>query len=486
MVPRSLGVGMVYWPALKPLFDAGPSTVAVLELEPQTLWEKVRSDGRWQYRLNEAQLDSVAAYPQATLLHGIGQPVGGSTDDHVEYLGLLRRAVDRLDPCWVSEHLSFNRINGSAGQDEAGFLLPPHQSAPTVRVAARNVRAYGRGLGRPVAFETGVNYLRPHPGELTDGEFFAAVAERADSGILLDLHNLWCNEVNGREKMVDVLDRLPLDRVWELHLAGGMPMSGYWLDAHSDAVPDEVMAVAGELMPRLTNLGAVLFEILPEHVPTLGIDGVHRQLQELHALWAQRGHRTLAVQSFSKMSAADQRSGFDDDADPEDLVAMRAWEWAMVTAIRGDEGLDGPHQWISRDPGIAVFRDLVGDFRRSALARGLRYTMTALLVGLGARRTSELLDGYFAAQPPDGFAAVEAHHFACYLADRPALQLDIPYLGDVLGFEHALVRATIFGTSSDVHFSADPLEILGALDLGRLPARLPAASSTMHIAAGGL
>ena len=141
-----------------------PSTVAVLELEPQTLWEKVVSHGRWQYRLNEAQLDSVAAYPQATLLHGIGQPVGGSTDDPVEYLGLLRTAVDRLDPGWVSEHLSFNRINGPAGPEEAGFLLPPHQSSSTVRVAARNVRTYGRGLGRPVAFETGVNYLRPHPG----------------------------------------------------------------------------------------------------------------------------------------------------------------------------------------------------------------------------------------------------------------------------------------------------------------------------------
>ena len=180
------------------------------------------------------------------------------------------------------------------------------------------------------------------------------------------------------------------------------------------------------------------------------------------------------------------RSELDGEPDPADLVAMRAWEHAMVAAIRGDQQSGGPHEWISRDPGIVVFRELVGDFRRSALARSLRYTMTALLVGLGGRRTNELLDGYFAAQPPDSFAAVEADHFARYLADRPSLQLDIPYLGDVLGFEHALVRATIFGIDSDVHFSADPLEILGALDRGRLPDRLPAASSTMHIAATAL
>ena len=36
---RELGVGLNYWPELAPLFDAD-GLVDVLELEPQTLWEK--------------------------------------------------------------------------------------------------------------------------------------------------------------------------------------------------------------------------------------------------------------------------------------------------------------------------------------------------------------------------------------------------------------------------------------------------------------
>jgi uncharacterized protein len=47
------------------------------------------------------------------------------------------------------------------------------------------------------------------------------------------LHNLWCNQLNGRQQVLDVLAELPLDRVWEVHLAGGKEMDGLWLDAHS-------------------------------------------------------------------------------------------------------------------------------------------------------------------------------------------------------------------------------------------------------------
>jgi len=53
----------------------------------------------------------------------------------------------------------------------------------------------------PIAIETAVNYLRPRADELGDGEFVAAVAERADCGILLDLHNIYCNALNGRQSV---------------------------------------------------------------------------------------------------------------------------------------------------------------------------------------------------------------------------------------------------------------------------------------------
>jgi uncharacterized protein (UPF0276 family) len=52
---------------------------------------------------------------------------------------------------------------------------------------------------------------------MPDGEFFAAIAEAADCGVLLDLTNLWVNDRNGRANIGDVLAKLPLQRVLEVH-----------------------------------------------------------------------------------------------------------------------------------------------------------------------------------------------------------------------------------------------------------------------------
>lgn len=421
-VRPQLGVGLIYAQGLEPLLDGGHDDIAVVELEPQTLWEKVQLAGRWAYVPNQDLLDRVAALPLATLMHGIGQPLGGTVADPVEHLSLLRATADQLAPAWVSEHLSFNRVDVGGAVAEAGFLLPPPQNASAVRVAARNIRRYGEALGHPVAFETGVNYLRPSPSELHDGEYWSTVAETADCGILLDLHNLWCNELNGRASVREVVDRLPLERVWEMHLAGGMPMSGYWLDAHSGRVPLPLLELAAEVIPRLPNLGALLFELLPEHVDSVGLDGASEQVGELARLWDLR--------SPQRLSAAEHRSrvrvgpGLVDLSD-SDLAEVRRWEETLYRAVSGSStsSLDVPADagQLLADPGIAVYSELVLDFRRGNLAQTMRHTLTLLLLELGQQGTSELLAGYFAASPAESYRAVEAYNFASYLGSRPAL-----------------------------------------------------------------
>lgn len=465
---QALGVGLVYWAALEPLMRTPGSTISVVELEPQTLWEKTSDAGRWHYRGNEALLDRVASLPQARLLHGVGHPFGGTVPDPVDHISLLRHAVDRLDPVWVSEHLSFNRVQRAGEVTHAGFLLPPPQSPASVHVAAQNIHDFRHALARPVAFETGVNYLRPRDGEMADGDFFAAVAAASDSGIVLDLHNLWCNERNGRQSVAEALARIPLERVWEIHLAGGMEMSGFWLDAHSGAVPPEVMDIAAGLIPRLANLGALIFEVLPEHLAGMGLDGVHRQVEGLQELWRLRRPRVIHAPAAPRCAP---------QATPADIAEVARWEAALIDALRATGGRSG----LRADPGCALLRELVADFRRANLARTLHYTVTSLLAGLGAHGAHALFDAYFEQHSPEPFAAVEAERFASFLHARLPLHPRIPYFDEVLAFEHALVRATIHGTSSEIAWSADPTMLFDALDAGTLPGQLPAVSSTMRI-----
>ena len=458
---RPLGVGLVYWAALDPLFGTGGPDLGVLELEPQTLWEKVCDNGVWQYRSNEALLDRVAELPQAKLLHGVGHPVGGTVADTIDPVPELRRAVQRMNPAWVSEHLSFNRTRRRQAVEHAGFLLPPPQSPAAVRVAATNIDRLRRALDRPVAFETGVNYLRPRGDDLNDGAYFAAVAEASNSGIVLDLHNLWCNQLNGRQSMVQAVAQLPLERVWEIHLAGGMQAGRYWLDAHSGAIPGEVLDMTASLMPRLPQLGALIFEILPEHVPSIGLDGVQRQIERLHDLWRLRPPTVLSVSYGTGCNAG---------ATAQDLAEVGAWEKALVEAIGA-----------KADSGCGLYRELIVDFRKANLARALRYTMTALLAGLGARGTQELLQAYFEVQPPEPFAALEADAFAKFLRARVNHLSALPHFEEVLAFEHALVRATTHGESCEIAWTTDPVQLFDALDAGVLPRNLLAQKSTLRI-----
>ena len=474
-----LGVGLIYWSALEPLFEAGTDLVNVLEVEPQTLWEKVRHSDGWRYRANERLCERAATFPQAKLVHGIGHPLGGTVGDPVEHISLLREVIDQFDPAWVSEHLSFNRVHRNGSVAETGFLFPPRQSVAGASVAAHNIGSFRRALGRPTAFETGVSYLRPRVDELGDAAYFRAVAEKADCGILLDLHNLWCNEVNGRERVLDVVEGLPLDRVWEIHLAGGMQLSGYWLDAHSGAVPSPLMDIAAEVVSRLPNLGALMFEILPEHLSEIGIGGIESQLQQIQALWATRPARTVAARR-DDAGYFHPRWPVPTPVSSKSIVETASWEEAVAAAVRGDAQVASGFDDVDHDPGIGVLRQLVVDFRRANLARALRYTMTALLAGLGARVTHDLIDAYCGEHDPDPYPAVEADTFARYLRTRPVLG-DVPYLRETLEFEHALVRATLFGVSTDVEWSADPTAILAALESGRLPSDLPPMRSRMRV-----
>ena len=123
---------------------------------------------------------------------------------------------------------------------------------------------------------------------MPDGDFVAEVAEAADCGILLDLHNVLCNARNGRQSVEAFCDAIPLDRVWEIHLAGGVSERGFWLDAHSGLVEPVLMDLVADLIPRLPALGAIIFEIMPEFIPATGLTAIGKVLGQLNDLWSAR------------------------------------------------------------------------------------------------------------------------------------------------------------------------------------------------------
>jgi uncharacterized protein (UPF0276 family) len=481
-----LGIGMVHAPGLEPLLEAGSDLLDVIEIEPQL---SRQPDGR--YRLHEDLFSVAERFPQPKLIHGVGFPVGGTQRPAAADLAPFVAAVERTAPGWASEHLSFNQVSLGGREFFGGFLLPPVQTPEAARIAAGNIQAVKNLLPVPFAFETGVSYLEPVPGEMTDGAFFASVAEQADCGILLDLHNLWCNERNGRQHVLDVLAELPLDRVWEVHLAGGTESDGLWLDAHSGPPPDSLYELAEQVLPALPNLGAVIFEVSPEALG-LGVTTTAEVLEHLHRirhLWQQTKQHTsqaAATPPRPRITVGTIRTEPAETSDPartpepagtagNSPAAPAHWEAALaaltvnvpdlVAATRSEYGSDLVDR-LAGDRCIPTLRRLVKSFRDGVVATVLPLTFRMIMFHGGEQAFHDLLSDFWRMNPPPRFLAEELDPILDHLRAHSA---EIPHVDEVAAYELAARRVRESRMEERVRFTCEPIALLSDLAEYRSP-----------------
>ena len=465
--PRLAGVGVSWTRSLDPVLLQHPELVDWIEFEPQTTW-LVASAGT-PPQAPRAVLDHLQRLPGRKLVHSVAAPVGGMTRPTEQHLALLREAVRALDAPWVSEHLSFNASHGIC----TGFFMPPRQTDAQVRVIAGNICRLQDALGVPVAIENGTSYLRPRSDEMSDGEFFARVAEAADCGLLLDLHNAYANAVNGRQPLQDFLAALPLHRVWELHLAGGMICDGFWLDAHSGPVPSELWHIVRDLPRRLPALQAVIFEIFPSFLQDIGSAVV---VDELHRMRAWIGEQAIDTAPSPVIEEAPVLTFHSVDTVTQ-LAAMGGpWEAALTSLVTGqsvqpdDADTEAMHASLTEEAGVALVRDLVFSFRASMVVQVLRLSTKLLLCSVGPEVFRRMLRDTFEHHPPALYATLEANAFAAHVAARG---WSVPYLADILDYELALTQTLVDGQPRVVKFAFEPIPLLRALTDGRLPDEVP-------------
>jgi uncharacterized protein (UPF0276 family) len=106
---------------------------------------------------------------------------------------------------------------------------------------------------------------------------------------LLDLHNVWCNAINHHHDPYAAIDRFRLDRVVEIHVAGGTWAEGYWTDAHDSRVPEPVWDLLAYTLPRAPNVRGVVFELLEQHAIRLGPELMAEEIARAGAIWRRAG-----------------------------------------------------------------------------------------------------------------------------------------------------------------------------------------------------
>ncbi|MBI3949647.1 MAG: DUF692 family protein [Acidobacteria bacterium] len=288
--PPKLGVGFTYQQGLQAAIEAGRDLIDFFEISPDLLCHERICEGKPILDYHSQWLAEALRWTaeRPIVIHGLGLSIGSASGWNESYLRILDIWRAQRPFVWHSEHLGFMLTTDPNGRPlHTGVPLPlPYTEEALDLIVPRAGMLCGR-YGVPFLLENLTYYL---PGLPADGgrdevAFLNDLTERSGCGLLLDLYNFHCDAVNFRFDPLEALSRLRLDRVVQIHLAGGTVHAGFVLDVHSDVVPEPVWELLDWVAPRTPHLAGIVYELLEQALPIVGVEGVCRQLERAHTVW---------------------------------------------------------------------------------------------------------------------------------------------------------------------------------------------------------
>jgi hypothetical protein len=232
-------MGLADGPAGTGIGLRSPHVAEVVATRPAVAWMEVHAEnymggGPAIRTLERLRRD----YPLS--IHGVGLSLGTADGLDAAHLERFATLVDRVQPAFVSEHLSWS----TAGGVYLNHLLPLPYTEETLAVVCANVGRVQDRLRRRLLVENPSSYLRFEDSSLAEADFLNTLARRSGCGLLCDVNNVYVSSRNLGDDPAAYLDRVDPAAVGEIHLAGhavndadGQPIL---IDDHGAPVADEV------------------------------------------------------------------------------------------------------------------------------------------------------------------------------------------------------------------------------------------------------
>ena len=169
-------------------------------------------------------------YPVA--LHGVSLSIGTTDPLDLDYLAGLKALAQRVEPLWVSDHLCFTGLDATNTHD----LLPLPYTEEALNHLVERVGRVQDFLGRKLVLENVSSYVTYAASEMTEWQFIAELARRADCELLLDVNNVFVSAYNHEFDPLAFLRGLPRERVRQFHLAGHTDNGTHIIDTHDHPV----------------------------------------------------------------------------------------------------------------------------------------------------------------------------------------------------------------------------------------------------------
>ncbi len=188
------------------------------------------------------------------VMHGVSLSIGSSDPLDEGYLHRLKELASHVEPAWISDHLCWTGVDGVNLHD----LMPlPWTEEALAHVTARVARVQDV-LGRRILLENVSSYVAFGESTLTEWDFLAELAKRADCLILLDINNVYVSAMNHGYDPVSYLAGIPVERVQQFHLAGHENQGSLIVDTHDASIVDPVWSLYSDAIRRFGSVSTMI------------------------------------------------------------------------------------------------------------------------------------------------------------------------------------------------------------------------------------
>lgn len=322
---RPYGVGLAYRFSVHRESIQHKDEIDLLELSTE---DYIVRERRIYSDPDEAYLrEALATIP--CVAHGLSLSIGTVEPLNEAYLNGTKEFMTEHDLNVFSEHLAYHRIDGN---DLTMFLAMPFEEA-AVQWVKQNYYATRRKIGRPFALENVTYHFPVSNCSMREQDFLRRITEETDCSLLLDITNVFNNSENHSYDALEFFDSIPMDRVSQMHLAGGHQQpDGKWEDSHSEPVMPGVWPLFDEAVRRAENLEIVILERDSKLRP---FDSVLADIRKAREIFYKHKPETPPERSPIVMGE-DPLQG-EPDFESSEFADLRAYQRSMMARITSDE-----------------------------------------------------------------------------------------------------------------------------------------------------
>ena len=341
-------------------------------------------------------VDALAALGVPVLYHPSALNLCGPWPNPAAWVAAVAAHAAAVRSPWLAQDVAVCFVGDAGGYSvQLGYFVPPVFSAAGCAEATARVAEVCGALDRPLLLE-------PPPlsvcvGDVHPLDWMAALAVATGCGLLLDAGHLvsiilaWAAAGHAEETVDDALARLPMDRVIELHIAGGAiePVGGVALytDQHDLPILPDVWAAARVVLQRAPALRAVCVECEGMAAPQV-LAALDRARQEvmLHAVndtlraqvraepsGARRHPRPAVSRALSAPSSAPRASSAPATASGDHPALLRL----LLDPAAQEAWAADPERWSAHHGATALARVHAPGLAHDAAMRS-RYLLSAI------------------------------------------------------------------------------------------------------------